>query len=154
MSELSEEELVRRTSALIAGLELIAKRYEEHVFLAWEDPVVFGGGHFVLYPEQGSMSRFAIEEQYADTDWSDDSRVATSWTWISEIRVRQSDGDYPWVTLGHGEVTPGNYEQLLGLAEKWAHSTHQLAEREISLTADPITRPGVEGPGGQRTLQS
>lgn len=151
---MTDEELVQRTTALVEGLEQIAKRYEEHVFFAWEDPEVFGAGHFVLYPEVGGMSRFAIEEQYADTDWSDDDRVATSWTWISEVRVRQPDGDYPWVPLGHGEVSPGNYEQLLGLAEEWAQNTRQLAEREQALTADPITRPWVEGPGGQRTLLS
>ena len=68
MSELSDEELVERTTALVGGLEQIAKRYEEHVFLAWEDPVTFGAGHFVLYPEAGEITRFAIEEQYTDTD--------------------------------------------------------------------------------------
>ncbi|MBX3312351.1 MAG: hypothetical protein KF916_05585 [Microbacteriaceae bacterium] len=152
MSELSEEERVQRTTALIDGLEQIAKRYEEHVFLAWEDPVIFGGGHFVLYPEENSMSRFAIEEQYADTDWSDDDRVATSWTWISETRVRQPDGDYPWVPLARGEVKPGEYTQLLELAEAWAKNTNDLAVREQALTADSMTAPGVERPGGERTF--
>lgn len=152
VSGLSEEELVQRTSALVDGLELIAKRYEEHVFLAWEDPVIFGGGHFVLYPEENPMSRFAIEEQYADTDWSDEDRVATSWTWISETRVRQPDGDYPWVPLAQGEVKPGEYTELLNLAEGWAKNTNDLAVREQALTTDPITAPGVERPGGQRTF--
>lgn len=154
MSGLSDEELVVHTSALVDGLEHVTRRYKEHVFLAWEDPVTFGGGHFVLYPDEGSMTRFAIEEQYADTDWSDESRVATSWTWDSQARVRQADGDYPWVSLAHGEVAPGEYQQLLDLAEEWAKTTHELAEREQALTADPITAPGAERPGGQRTLLS
>lgn len=152
MSELSEEELVQHTSALVNGLEQIAKRYEEHVFLAWEDPIIFGDGHFVLYPEENSMSRFAIEEQYADTDWSDDDRVATSWKWDSQARVRQPDGDYPWVSLAHGEVKPGDHTKLLSLAEEWAKMTHGLAEREQALTAGPIESPGVERPGGRRTF--
>ena len=88
MSELSDEELVQRTTELVDGLEAIAKRYEEHVVLAWEDPVEFGGGHFVLYPNEGGMTRFAIEEQYTDTDWSDGDRVETSWTWDSQARAR------------------------------------------------------------------
>ncbi|HCJ54023.1 MAG TPA: hypothetical protein DIT09_12185 [Glutamicibacter sp.] len=154
MSELSDEELVERTTALVGGLEQIAKRYEEHVFLAWEDPVTFGAGHFVLYPEAGEITRFAIEEQYTDTDWSDDERIATSWTWDSQARVRQPDGDCPWVSLAHGEVAPGDYAQLLGLAEDWAKTTHTLAEREQALTVDPLTAPGVERHGGQRTFLS
>ena len=68
MSGLSDEELVVHTSALVDGLEHVARRYKEHVFLAWEDPVTFGGGHFVLYPDEGSMTRFAIEELYTGTD--------------------------------------------------------------------------------------
>lgn len=154
MSELSDEELIERTTALVDGLEAIARRYEEHVFLAWEDPVVFGGGHFVLYPEDGGMTRFAIEEQYTDTDWSDDERIATSWTWDSQARVRQPDGDYPWVSLANGEVAPGDYAQLLDLAEDWAKTTHELAEREQALIADPLTALGVGRPGGQRTFLS
>lgn len=152
VSGLSEEELVQRTSALVDGLERIVTRHEEHVFLGWEDPVTFGGGHFVLYPEENSMSRFAIEEQYTDTDWSDEDRVATSWTWISEARVRQPDGDYPWVPLAQGEVKPGEYTQLPDLAEGWAKNVHDLAVREQALTADPLTTPGVEPPGRQRTF--
>lgn len=154
MSELSDEELVQRTTALVDGLEQIAKRYEEHVFLAWEDPVTFGGGHFVLYPEEGRMTRFAIEEQYTDIDWSDDERIASSWTWDSQSRVRQPNGDYPWVSLAHDEVAPGDYTQLLGLAEDWAKTTHELAEREQALNSGPLTAPGVERPGGQRTFLS
>ena len=42
MKGVSDEELIERTTALVDGLEVIAKRYEEHVFLAWEDPVVLG----------------------------------------------------------------------------------------------------------------
>lgn len=100
------------------------------------------------------MTRFAIEEQYADTDWSDDERIATSWTWDSQARVRQPDGDYPWVSLANGDVAPGDYERLLDLAEAWAKTTHELAEREQALTADPFTAPGVERSGGQRTFLS
>ena len=151
-SGLSEEELVQRSTALVEGLEAIAQRYQEHIVFAWEDPVTFGGGHFVLYPELASMTRFAIEEQYTGTDWSDDDRAATSWTWDSQARVRQPNGDYPWVSLAHGEVAPDDYQRLLDLADEWAKTTHDRAEREQALTADPITTAGMERPGGQRTL--
>ncbi|MEB4613779.1 hypothetical protein [Leucobacter sp. M11] len=152
MSGMSEEGLVQHSTALVAGLEAIVQRYQEHVIFAWEDPVTFGGGHFVLYPESGSMTRFAIEEKYTGTDWSDDDRVATSWTWDSQARVRQPTGDYPWVSLAHGEVTPGDYQRLLGLAESWAKTTYDHAEREQALTADPVTATGIDRMGGPRTL--
>ena len=151
-SGLSEEELVQRSTALVDGLEAVAQRYPEHIVFAWEDPVTFGGGHFVLYPESGSMTRFGIEEQYTGTDWSGDDRGATSWTWDSQARVRQSNGDYPWVSLAHGEVAPDGYQRLLDLADEWAKTTHDLAEREHALTADPITTASMEQSGGQRTL--
>lgn len=152
MSGLSDEELAQCSTLLVAGLERIEKRYGEHVFLAWEDPVVFGGGHLVLYPAEGSMTRFAIEEQYTDTDWSDSDRIATSWTWVSEARVRQPDGDYPWVSVAQGEIEAGDYAQLLELAEAWANTTHDLAAREHALTADPVTAAEAERPVGQRTF--
>ena len=78
------EQLVRNMNVLTAGLERIAKTYEEPVVLLEADPVTFGSGHFVFYPEEGSSSRFAIEEQYTDTDWSDPDRIPTSWTWRAE----------------------------------------------------------------------
>lgn len=154
MSGLSEEELAQHSTALVDRLEEIAQRYPEHVILAWEDPATFGSGHFVLYPEAGSMTRFAVEEQYTGTDWSDDDRVATSWTWDSQARVRQADGSYPWGSLAHGEVKAGDYRQLLDLAEEWAKTTHDRAEREQALTVDPITTTAVDRAGGPRTLLS
>lgn len=152
MSGLSDEELAQCSTLLIEGLERLEKRYAEHVFLAWEDPVVFGVGHLVLYPTEGSMSRFAIEEQYTDTDWSDSDRIATSWTWVSEARVWQPDGDYPWVPVAQGEIEAGDYTQLLELAEEWANTTHGLAAREQALTSDPVTAAEAGRPFGQRTF--
>lgn len=58
------------------------------------------------------------------------------------------------MSLAHGEVAPGDYAQLLSLAEDWAKTTHELAEREQALTADPVTAPGIAAPGGQRTFLS
>ena len=65
------ERLLRNMDALSTGLERSGTTYGEHVVLVEEDPVTFGSGHFVFYPESGSSSRFAIEEQYTGTDWSD-----------------------------------------------------------------------------------
>ena len=72
------ERLLRNMEAFTTGLELIGKTYGDRVVLFEEDPVTFGSGHFVFYPESGSASRFAIEEQYTGTDWSDPNRVPTS----------------------------------------------------------------------------
>ena len=97
MSELSDEELVERSSALVGGLEQIEKRYEEHVFLAWEDPVVFGAGHFVLYPEagvdypvrdRGAIHGHRLVRRRADCDFVDVGLAGTS----SATRRRLSVG--------------------------------------------------------------
>lgn len=96
---LSDEELVGNMMALDAGLHRIEDAFSEHVLLAYEDPVTFGAGHFVLYPPEGSSPRFVIEEQYPPgVDWSDDDRVPTSWAWTAEARQRQPDGTHPWVS--------------------------------------------------------
>lgn len=144
-----DSELLAYTEALNSGLEQIAGQYGEHVVFVWEDPVIFGGGHFVLYPEEHTSSRFAIEEHYTDTDWSDPDRVATSWTWVYETRLRQPSGDYPWVVLAQGEVQPGDYQQLLELATAWAKNTSELAIRAQALDSDltvPVSRYAPEAP--------
>jgi len=135
-----------------AGLERIASIYGEHVVLFHEDPVTFGAGHFLLYPQEGSTSRFAIEEQYTGTDWSDPDRLPTSWTWQSEACLPQTDGSYQWVTLEQGDVASADFSLLLERAEGWAKTTHDLAAREQALTADPIMAAGVDRRGGQHTF--
>ena len=152
MSVRSEDELLRSMAAVDVGLERIALVYGEHVVLFHEDPVAFGAGQFVLYPQEGSTSRFAIEEQYTGTDWSDPDRLPTSWAWRSETCLPRSDGSYQWVTLEQGEVASADFSQLLERAEGWAKTTQDLAVRELALTADPIMAAGVEWRGGQRTF--
>ena len=150
---LSGEELVGNMMALDAGLHRIEDAFSEHVLLAYEDPVTFGAGHFVLYPPEGSSPRFVIEEQYPPgVDWSDDDRVPTSWAWTAEARQRQPDGTHPWVSLAEGEIASADYTELLDLAEGWAKTVHDLAVREEALTPEPLTSPGEMRADQQRTF--
>ena len=93
-SEPDRERLTLTMTALDDGLNRIARKHEGAVQFFYEDPETFGAGHFVFYPENDTRSRFAIEEQYTGTDWSDDERLPTSWTWTAERRVRHSDGTH------------------------------------------------------------
>lgn len=150
MSDLSDEELTRNMMALHDGMTEIGKKYDEHVFLALEDPVTFGAGHYVFYPLEGHSPRLAITEQYSDgVDWSDDDRIPTSWTWESEARVPDSSGGHTWTTVAEGEIPSADYQKLLRLADEWSLSVYRLAERQEALTADPISRDEArrEGPG-------
>lgn len=61
---LTNEELSRNMMALQDGMEALGRKYSKHVFLAFGDPVVFGAGHYVLYPREGRASRFAVTELY------------------------------------------------------------------------------------------
>lgn len=72
------EQLVTQMDRLSAGLERIAQDYRRHVDYHEEDPETFGAGHFVFYPRDETSPRWAIEEQYTDTDWSDPDRVPSS----------------------------------------------------------------------------
>ena len=148
----SREELERNMMAVHGGIGEIWEARRKHVFLSFEDPIVFGAGHYVFYPREGDSPRLVITEQYTDTDWSDDERVPTSWTWETEKRTTGPDPDYPWETLSEGEIASADYQQLLDIVEAWVSSTYQLAEREASLTAESITRDAVEGPGQGRTF--
>lgn len=140
------EALIAYSAALVAGLEALDKEYGGRVFLAWEDPVTFGAGHFVFYPMEGTDSRFAIEEQYTDTDWSDDERVATSWTWTSEVRVSEPPGCYPWQVIDDGEVPAGDYAQLMARATNWVQTTAELAARADAVSTDPVATDRESGP--------
>ena len=76
-SEPDRERLTLTMTALDDGLNRIARKHEGAVQFFYEDPETFGAGHFVFYPENDTRSRFAIEEQYTGTDWSDDERLPT-----------------------------------------------------------------------------
>lgn len=138
--------LIACSAALVAGLEALDQEHGGRVFLAWEDPVTFGAGHFVFYPMEGTASRFAIEEQYTGTDWSDPDRVATSWTWTSEIRVSEPPGSYPWQVIDEGEVLPANYAQLVERAASWVQTTAELAARAEALSPGPVATEREPGP--------
>lgn len=116
---LDEEELTRNMVALDEGLNRIARRYDAAVELSYEDPLTFGAGHFVFYPRDHSHARFVIDEEYTGTDWSDDERVPTSWTWVAERRVRDRNGDYLWAATAEGRTRSQDFPRLLGEVEKW-----------------------------------
>lgn len=149
---LSREELVRNMMALDEGLREVGRRFGEHVFLADEDPVTFGAGHYVFTPMEGSSPRLAITEQYTGTDWSDDERIPTSWTWESQACLAEPGGRYPWVTLAEGEIGSAGYERLVEIAEGWAASIFELADREASLIVEVTERPGTGRPDVGRTF--
>lgn len=130
---LSRDELTQNMAALDHGLEQIANRFDGHVWLAYEDPLTFGGGHFVLYPEAHSRSRFVIEEQYIDTDWSDPDRLPTSWTWASQSdRPRPEGGGY-WHEHDSGEVPSQEVSRLIARATSWAQATRDVSARETAV---------------------
>ena len=126
-SELDRERLAATMTALDDGLNRIARKYDGSVRFFYEDPETFGAGHFVFYPEDDTRSRFAIEEQYTGTDWSDDERLPTSWTWTAEREVRQPDGSYVWGVERTGEARAEDFWQVLVEAENWARRTQNRA---------------------------
>ncbi|QPS33582.1 hypothetical protein [Brevibacterium casei] len=103
------------------GLNRIARKYDAVQF-DYEDPLTFGAGHFVFYPQSDTRSRFAIEEQYTGKDWSDDERVPTSWTWVAEREVRDKDGAHIWGVERQGESRSENFQDVLVEAEQWGSS--------------------------------
>lgn len=145
MNETARDELTRNMMALDAGLHGIADVFGEHVLLRDEDPVVFGAGHYVLYPVEGSRLRLAITEQYTGTDWSDDDRVPTSWRWEVEALAAPGQPGYPWVTLEAGEVASADHARLLTIADGWATVIRALSEREAALSPDVLEQP-MTGP--------
>ncbi|MGO1608147.1 MAG: hypothetical protein ACTHXF_11780 [Brevibacterium yomogidense] len=142
---LSDEELARNMMALDDGLHRIQDKFHEHVMFDYEDPLAFGGGNFVFYPEEDFSRRFVIEERFTGTDWSDEDRLPTSWTWASEVTGRRPDGTYRWVNNAAGKIPSARYGDLLRLAENWAQTEHDLTLREDALTADPVGTSRIAG---------
>jgi hypothetical protein len=135
-----ERRLTRNMNVLTDGLERI-QRNNTHVSLAYEDPLTFGGGHFVLYPSGNTRSRFTIEEQYTGTDWSDPDRLPTSWTWRAERQLLNNEGKYPWRVSAHGEVQSDDVAILLTRAAAWARRTRDIAIRTETLKHTPSRKP-------------
>ncbi|OYO08835.1 hypothetical protein CGZ94_20285 [Enemella evansiae] len=122
-TDADRERLTENMMALDDGLNRIAKKYDGSVRFDYEDPETFGGGHFVFYPEDDTLSRFTIEEQYTGTDWSDDERLPTSWTWTAQRRVRHPDGGSVWGIEREGEARSQDFRTVLIEAEKWTRRT-------------------------------
>ncbi len=128
-SDPDRERLTLTMTALDDGLKRITQKYKDAVRFFYEDPETFGAGHFVFYPENDTRSRFAIEEQYTGTDWSDDERLPTSWTWTAEREVRQPDGRYVWGVERNGEARAEDFWPVLVEAENWARRTQNRTAR-------------------------
>lgn len=122
------EQLTRNMMALDEGMNRIAKKYADTVELSYEDPETFGAGHFVFYPASDARSRFVVDEQYTGTDWSDDERVPTSWTWAAERRVRDRDGAHVWGVEREGEVRSTDFRRVLAEAERWTRRVRNRAQ--------------------------
>ncbi|WP_311348633.1 hypothetical protein [Corynebacterium durum] len=126
------ERLTGYMERLSTGLEKIKRDYSRFIDLEDEDPETFGAGHFVLYPDGESHARFAIEEHYTGTDWSDPDRLPTSWSWKAEERTRQPSGDYQWSTHASGRVQAADVDQLIDHARAWAQSVRAQTLRAES----------------------
>lgn len=122
--------------ALDAGLAQIADRYTDSLFLADEDPITFGGGHFVLYPADHNGSRFTVEELYIGSVWDDPERIPSSWAWRDEHRLPSPDGGRIWVASSEGEVPASRVMHLVARAEGWARANDFLTARAAALDRD------------------
>lgn len=143
----AEEEREQLTQAMLKlddGLNRIARKYDAVQF-DYEDPLTFGAGHFVFYPQSDTRSRFAIEEQYTGKDWSDDERVPTSWTWVAEREVRDKDGAHIWGVERQGESRSENFQDVLVEAEQWARRVQNRAAQSDRFRA-PTRSSGTEPP--------
>ena len=141
-----QQRLTCNMNALNDGLERIVRVYSEHVHLEYEDPETFGGGHYVLYPIENSDARFAIEERYTGTDWSDPDRLPTSWAWRAERTARRTDGTYGWRVSARGAVDSDDAATLLRQAEIWAKRTRNAAQHAVSVRRDAPGRPSPDAP--------
>lgn len=144
--DLEQQRLTRNMDALADGLERITRVYGEHVTLEYEDPEAFGGGHFVLYPMTHTNARFAIEERYTGSDWSDPDRLPTSWAWRAERLARRPDGGHGWQVSARGAVDSGDVATLLRQAETWAKRTRDIAVRADAYRQNPPGHTPPEGP--------
>lgn len=137
-----QQRLTRNLNALNDGLERITRVYGEHVHLEYEDPDTFGGGHYVLYPIEDSEARFAIEERYTGSDWSDPDRLPTSWAWRAERLGRWADGTNGWRVSARGAVDSDEVAVMLRQAEIWAKRIRNAAQHAESFRRDsPGHRP-------------
>jgi hypothetical protein len=144
--DLEQQRLTRNMDALADGLERITRVYGEHVTLEYEDPEAFGGGHMVLYPMTHTNARFAIEERYTGSDWSDPDRLPTSWAWRAERLARRTDGSHGWQVSARGAVESDDVATLLRQAETWAKRTRDIAVRADAYRQNPPGRTPPEGP--------
>ncbi|GAA1532656.1 hypothetical protein [Brevibacterium picturae] len=140
------DHLVEYMDRLSAGLEQIGRDYSRFVNLADEDPETFGGGHVVFYREPDSQARFAIEEHYTGTDWTDPDRLPTSWSWRAEERTRLPGGHYQWTVHASGRIDAADVDELLGDARAWAQSVRAQTLRAESFTATGRTGPDPAPP--------
>lgn len=141
-----QQRLTRNMNTLTDGLGRIARVYRKHVHLEYEDPEAFGGGHYVLYPTEDSEARFAVEERYTGSDWSDPDRLPTSWAWRAERTAQWTDGTYGWRVSARGAVDSDDAATLLRQAEIWAKRTRNAAQHVESLRRDAPGRRPPEAP--------
>lgn len=144
--DLEQRRLTKNMTVLTDGLERIQRNYSAYVTLAHEDPLTFGGGHLVLYAVGNTRSRFTIEEQYADTDWSEPERLPTSWTWRAERFLPRRNGDFLWRASTGGEVQSDDAAVLLSRAAAWARRSRDTAMRAEELKQAPPSRRPPEAP--------
>ncbi len=124
--------LLANMDTLAKALGKIASRYPDTVAVLDEDPETFGAGHHVIYPLDHTRARFAIEEQYVGTDWTDEHRLPSSWTWRSERVLLHRDGVQRWTALDHGEYLSDDVDRLVVRAQAWARRTHETALQDES----------------------
>lgn len=141
-----EAQLERNSTALQSGLNQLARRHEQHVALWYEDAEVFGIGCIVLYPTKNSRSRFTIEEEYAEIDWSAPDRPPTSWAWAVQRMRRDHNGAWHWVAAARGNVDSDEFAQLLEHAHAWVRRIASAPDNEVPVARLSITRKPPTGP--------
>lgn len=116
--------LIHNMGVLATGLDYLATIFDG-VIDYWEgDPETFGSGHFILGPTDSHVERFSIEEHYTGTDWADDDRLPTSWTWTHE-KLAQHDGGWTWQVIDCGTTPSTEVDSLLLRTIHWVHDVRQ-----------------------------
>lgn len=150
-AELSSDEearLVRNMVLLIRGLREVARR-NEHVEL-WIGPeTTLGAGRFDLYPTGDRRIRFATEEQYVQSDWTDPDRRAVAWRWRAERLMLRRDGSGRWEASSEGRVESDQVARLLLRADAWARRVNETVQWTKDLGRAPeMSRSRASGLSG------
>ncbi|MGJ0202773.1 hypothetical protein NHL51_01260 [Leucobacter sp. gxy201] len=131
--ETSTQRQVRETAMmqLDADLRVIAQKHASSLdFTNDGDPESFGLGHYVL-ENRAADHRLALTEEYDGTDWSDDERVPSAWTYDIYALAGDRDNRPEWQLVTEGRIEAERVTELTTIVSEWAnerareHNTHE-----------------------------